>query len=636
MATTQTRRPTHQARSASHNNLLAALDGVIQVTPTKSSQNNASSRAADRSAAFAGATPTSNLDSHPTNHHNDIMSDPLAPPVPTDGKPLPPSKSSGGGGGGGMAGRFANAFRRQTTEEREARRRRQAEEKNKGVGRSKTMNSRMDIIDQLDISGIHGQTMFHHDSPYDACTPHANRSSKKAPVNAFDPNIDQMTGLSISERQQQQQQRAASAGGGSGSRRGLSPLAASTLQKMDLHDEDVKDGARRPDMSGGRSRSATAPLGVVPTLSQTGRNASAMTTSTAGNGVNLNDSATELSSTDGDADADRRYQPSRGYYNQSPKKASNPMADVWGVSSEPWQDFAQPAAASSKPRKASGANSAANGSNGRNGGKGLSPYGHAKSSRDGPPSAASSVLDMESVMTGKTAEQRRREAAEAAGDIGGVSPFPEPDYDRLGGGGSPGGGGSGGEAREGAPKRSKSLVKRIKAARQYGNVPPPDDEVLELSGRRQQAAAAARAHKHSPSSPVFEVGQGNGVRDMSGSGSLGRSGTRKATREEQMRSISFQGQGNGSGSGGSGYGNGGSVTPGSTGSGAGYGYVDAVQVSNTYLSPPEDAADMARGRSSSGGASPTSPGAGGASVGRSGSIFGRFSRKKSSDNRVTS
>lgn len=535
-----------------------------------------------------------------------------------------------------MAGRFANAFKRSTTEEREARRRRQAEEK-KGLGRSKTLNSRMDIIDQLDISGIHGTTMFHHDSPYDACTPHANRSSKKAPVKAFDPNVDQLTGMSISQQQQHQQQQQQRA---NGNRRGLSPLAASTLQKMDDHD-DGKDAAhsQRPESSS-RGRSNTAPLGTVPTLSQTGRMASASSTASGApatpgvNGLSSDASsvATESSSMDGDVDAERQWRQNQGYYTQpskTPKSradVSNPMADVWGVSSEPWQDFAQPAG---KPRSSrpSGANKngGASGSGSRGGGKGLSPYGMAGSynnSRDGPPSAASSVLDMESVMTGKTAEQRRREAEAAAGEIAGVSPFPEPDYDRLGGGDA-----AASSARDGGgPKRSKSLIKRIKSARQYGNVPPPDEDVLELSGRRQ-AAAAAKAHRHSPSTPpVFYAGGSPGESPaVGGSGSLGRSGTRKATREEQLRAASYgatgSGSGGDSGSASSAYHDGASNNSGASG--------------GAFLSPTAGYdADEQRGRSNSGGNSPTSPSAGGAGVGRSGSIFGRFGRKKSGDGRT--
>ncbi|WFD00625.1 hypothetical protein MYAM1_003376 [Malassezia yamatoensis] len=54
--------------------------------------------------------------------------------------------------------------------------------------------SRIDVIDQLDISGVHGASLFHHDSPYDACSPHVNQeSNRKAPIRAFDPSVDPVT-----------------------------------------------------------------------------------------------------------------------------------------------------------------------------------------------------------------------------------------------------------------------------------------------------------------------------------------------------------------------------------------------------------------------------------------------------------
>ncbi|KAI5968394.1 hypothetical protein CANMA_002385 [Candida margitis] len=42
----------------------------------------------------------------------------------------------------------------------------------------------MDTIDKLDVTGFFGGG-FHHDGPFDACTPHRNKNSKKAPVMAF-------------------------------------------------------------------------------------------------------------------------------------------------------------------------------------------------------------------------------------------------------------------------------------------------------------------------------------------------------------------------------------------------------------------------------------------------------------------
>lgn len=508
-------------------------------------------------------------------------------PLATDVPPAPPAKSTG------MTGKFAQAFRRQTDEEREARRKK-AERSKKELGRSKTTGGRMDIIDQMDLSGIHGSSMFHHDSPYDACSPHANRSSKKAPVKAFDPNTDPMTGLSLNSSSS----RAANQQGHAGNRRGLSPLAASTLHRMDTAESGgLKDsGKGRPGQVTGVNRSFTSPM--VPSLPMQGHDASS-------SAVNLHSSETASLSTDAshidrDADAERNWRSQQGYYTQpsnvpsSRADVSNPVADVWGVSSEPWQDFAQPKAQSRRPSGVNGARSR------------LGPYGNG----EGVESAASSVLDMEAVLTGNTSNNR----PSPSGEIGGVSPFPEPDYNKVGGG-------------DNAPKRSKSLMKRIKSARQYGNVPPPDDDVLEMQGRR-----AARAHKYSPSSPA-EGSKGSAgdwssltasnLGAGSGATSLGRNGTRRATKDEQVRYAERNGE-----------------QPGSVGSnnGAAYGsrhgyFENANSGGNPHLSPEESAGyGSADGR---GGRSAETRG-NGAGVGRSGSIFGRFGRKKSNDNRVLS
>ncbi|SCU80783.1 LAMI_0B03686g1_1 [Lachancea mirantina] len=42
----------------------------------------------------------------------------------------------------------------------------------------------VDTIDKLDVTGLFGGA-FHHDGPFDACTPHRNRNNKVAPVMAF-------------------------------------------------------------------------------------------------------------------------------------------------------------------------------------------------------------------------------------------------------------------------------------------------------------------------------------------------------------------------------------------------------------------------------------------------------------------
>lgn len=42
----------------------------------------------------------------------------------------------------------------------------------------------VDTIDKLDVTGLFGGA-FHHDGPFDACTPHRNKNKKAAPVLAF-------------------------------------------------------------------------------------------------------------------------------------------------------------------------------------------------------------------------------------------------------------------------------------------------------------------------------------------------------------------------------------------------------------------------------------------------------------------
>lgn len=43
----------------------------------------------------------------------------------------------------------------------------------------------LDTIDKLDVTGFFGGGKFHHDGPFDACTPQRNKDAKAAPVDAF-------------------------------------------------------------------------------------------------------------------------------------------------------------------------------------------------------------------------------------------------------------------------------------------------------------------------------------------------------------------------------------------------------------------------------------------------------------------
>ncbi|SAM82331.1 uncharacterized protein UBRO_04674 [Ustilago bromivora] len=408
--------------NSSRQAVLAALSDVVSLSPNPADNSRQAHHPSyDPESSYSGLQPLP-LAEPPT------MVPAKSPFEDRSLPPPPPSKSSGTG----MASKFSRAFGRQTAEDKKrAKDKRMNDEINKTTAKA----SRMDIIDRLDLSGINGSSMFHHDSPYDACTPHMNKG-KRAPVGAFDPNVDPMTGLPR---------------GQPGAKKGSRAAAHDALASDDK-------GSARPGInsSGGPSRSATAPL--VPSLS-----------------MHAEGSATELSvdedlDADRDAETERVWRSRQGYHTQpsnvpdSRYDVSNPNADVWGVSAEPWQDFAQP----KQPVRST-----------------LSPYSHNPDDRSGTTSAASSVLDMEAIMTGKNKSSRSQD--ELA--VGSASPFPEPNWD--------------GRAPAGdAPKRSKSLIKRIRSMRDNPNVPPPEDG-LEMGVRDRRRRAAQ--HKHSPSTPPLRT-----------------------------------------------------------------------------------------------------------------------------------
>ncbi|KAH6633564.1 Pal1 cell morphology protein-domain-containing protein [Boeremia exigua] len=73
---------------------------------------------------------------------------------------------------------------------RERRREREREEKDRDGKSSSTRKVRkpqgLDLIDKLDVTGIYGPSMIHHDGPYDAVQPHRNRKKdQRAPMSAF-------------------------------------------------------------------------------------------------------------------------------------------------------------------------------------------------------------------------------------------------------------------------------------------------------------------------------------------------------------------------------------------------------------------------------------------------------------------
>lgn len=64
------------------------------------------------------------------------------------------------------------------------RRKSSKDKKSSSSSSTKPLAKNVDTIDKLDVTGLFGGA-FHHDGPFDACTPHRNRNNKVAPVMAF-------------------------------------------------------------------------------------------------------------------------------------------------------------------------------------------------------------------------------------------------------------------------------------------------------------------------------------------------------------------------------------------------------------------------------------------------------------------
>ncbi|TKX18197.1 hypothetical protein C1H76_9670 [Elsinoe australis] len=78
--------------------------------------------------------------------------------------------------------------RRERRKEREARREKEGKSKDPRHRPGKRTHG-LDVIDKLDVTGIYGQGLFHHDGPFDACNPHRNRkNNQRAPMQAFPEN----------------------------------------------------------------------------------------------------------------------------------------------------------------------------------------------------------------------------------------------------------------------------------------------------------------------------------------------------------------------------------------------------------------------------------------------------------------
>lgn len=83
--------------------------------------------------------------------------------------------------------RTESSERRRAERRREREERRQREkEKARNGEKPKRKPQGLDIIDKLDVTGIYGQGLFHHDGPFDACNPHRNaKKDRRAPMQAF-------------------------------------------------------------------------------------------------------------------------------------------------------------------------------------------------------------------------------------------------------------------------------------------------------------------------------------------------------------------------------------------------------------------------------------------------------------------
>lgn len=95
----------------------------------------------------------------------------------------PPSSSSHSRSGRPHRSQSDSAKHRSSGERRHHKSsRNKSPSKKKAVAAHNSKN--LDTIDKLDVSGFLGGR-FHHDGPFDACTPHRNKNEKNAPVMAF-------------------------------------------------------------------------------------------------------------------------------------------------------------------------------------------------------------------------------------------------------------------------------------------------------------------------------------------------------------------------------------------------------------------------------------------------------------------
>jgi hypothetical protein len=140
--------------------VLDALSDVVTVSsPVSSPQKTTypSTHDSFSSVSYSGQAPMTAYEPTPSVPTKDHHFDPLGQrgvrsrdkELPEAAAPLPPSKTMT---------KIANAFRRQTPGEKETKRREKEKRMNKAIDDSTIKSSRMDVIDRLDLSGIHGSS----------------------------------------------------------------------------------------------------------------------------------------------------------------------------------------------------------------------------------------------------------------------------------------------------------------------------------------------------------------------------------------------------------------------------------------------------------------------------------------------
>lgn len=135
------------------------MSGVITVSsPSPTKSRLTTGQDCMSSASYSGQAPMAVYEATPSvptkDHHFDPLGSGASKSRSKDSSatppPPPPSSKS--------MNKFSNAFKRQTTEEKEAKRREKEKRMNKAIDDSTIKSSRMDVIDRMDLSGIHGNS----------------------------------------------------------------------------------------------------------------------------------------------------------------------------------------------------------------------------------------------------------------------------------------------------------------------------------------------------------------------------------------------------------------------------------------------------------------------------------------------